>query len=74
MSMNVKKKLSLDDRVFDILKEQPHFEEGAKFDNRQREITIRHLLQHRGGWDRSKSFDAMFPIRPGERTLHRWGG
>ncbi|CAK9015011.1 Penicillin-binding protein 4* (PBP 4*) (PBP 4A) (Penicillin-binding protein E), partial [Durusdinium trenchii] len=27
---------------------------------RQREITIRHLLQHRGGWDRNASFDAMF--------------
>lgn len=24
------------------------------------DITIRHLLQHRGGWDRDKSFDAMF--------------
>lgn len=54
------KTLSLDDRVFDILKEEPHFEKGAKFDERQREITIRQLLQHRGGWDRGKSFDAMF--------------
>jgi N-acyl-D-amino-acid deacylase len=35
-------------------------ENGAKPDDRQRKITIRHLLQHRGGWDRDKSFDAMF--------------
>jgi N-acyl-D-amino-acid deacylase len=34
--------------------------EGATFDERQRNITIRHLLQHRGGWDRDVSFDAMF--------------
>ena len=54
------KKLSLADRVFDILKFEPHFEEGAKFDERQREITIHQLLQHRGGWDRNESFDAMF--------------
>lgn len=33
---------------------------GLSFDPRQRDITIRHLLQHRGGWDRDKSFDAMF--------------
>src|SRR5207302_7583332 len=31
-----------------------------KLDVRQNQITIRHLLQHRGGWDRDKSFDAMF--------------
>jgi N-acyl-D-amino-acid deacylase len=33
---------------------------GQEFDERQKEITIEHLLQHRGGWDRDKSFDAMF--------------
>ena len=33
---------------------------GDAFDERIREITIRHLLQHRGGWDRDQSFDAMF--------------
>ncbi len=53
-------KLSLDDRVFEILDEKPHLEDGASVDPRQQEITIRHLLQHRGGWDRDKSFDAMF--------------
>jgi N-acyl-D-amino-acid deacylase len=55
-----KKRLSLDDKVFDILKYEPHLEPGTKFDERQRRITIRHLLQHRGGWDRKLSFDAMF--------------
>lgn len=53
-------KISLDDRVFELLDYQPHLEDGAKFDERQNRITIRHLLQHRGGWDRDKSFDAMF--------------
>jgi len=53
-------KLKLDDRVFDILNYEPHLEGDAKFDERQREITIRHLLSHRGGWDRDRSFDAMF--------------
>ncbi len=53
-------KLSLDDKVFDLLKYEPHLEDQAKFDERQGKITIRHLLQHRGGWDRDKSFDAMF--------------
>jgi len=55
-----RKKLSLDDKVFDILKHKPHLEKDAALDKRQDAITIRHLLQHRGGWDRGKSFDAMF--------------
>ncbi len=54
-------KLSLDDRVFDILTGyEPHFDGEAKFDERQKLITIRQLLHHTGGWDRDKSFDAMF--------------
>ena len=53
-------KLKLDDPVYQILKYEPHLVDGAKFDDRQNTITIRHLLHHRGGWDRDKSFDAMF--------------
>jgi N-acyl-D-amino-acid deacylase len=53
-------KLKLDDKVFDILDDKPLLLEEAKFDERQKEITIRNLLEHRGGWDRDKSFDAMF--------------
>lgn len=53
-------KLKLDDPVFQILKYEPHLVDGQKMDDRQSQITIRHLLQHRGGWDRDKSFDAMF--------------
>lgn len=55
------KKLSLDDRVFDVLDFQDEIKKaGEEFDPRQREITIGHLLEHRGGWDRGQSFDAMF--------------
>ncbi|MCA9128183.1 MAG: serine hydrolase, partial [Planctomycetales bacterium] len=53
-------KLSLEQKVFEILHYEPHLEEGEHMDERQNQITIRHLLQHRGGWDRDKSFDAMF--------------
>lgn len=55
-----RKRLSLDDRVLDILKFRPHLNDGAKFDERWKDITIRQLLHHTGGWDRDKSFDAMF--------------
>ena len=55
------KKLSLEDKVFDILDYEEEIKQaGDEFDPRQREITIKHLLEHRGGWDRDKSFDAMF--------------
>lgn len=54
-------KLDLDTPVFSILTDyKPHLEEGTKFDERQKDITIRHLLHHQGGWDRGVSFDGMF--------------
>ena len=33
---------------------------GHKPDPRLNDITIQHLLEHKGGWDREKSFDPMF--------------
>lgn len=54
-------KLSLDDKVFDILTGyEAHLSEGQEPDARLTDITIRQCLQHTGGWDRDKSFDAMF--------------
>lgn len=58
-------KLNLDSHILEVL----NFEDditaaGDSFDARHRDITIRHLLEHRAGWDRNKSFDAMFqPVR-----------
>ncbi|MEQ9407566.1 MAG: serine hydrolase [Fuerstiella sp.] len=53
--------LKLDDTVLSVLDyEHDIATAGEDFDPRWRDITIRHLLQHRGGWDRGKSFDAMF--------------
>jgi len=58
-------KLNLDDHVYEVLDYETDIKAaGDKFDPRLREVTIRHLLEHRGGWDRNKSFDAMFqPVR-----------
>lgn len=33
---------------------------GSKVDPRWQEVTVRQALQHRGGWDRDRSFDPMF--------------
>ncbi len=52
-------KLRLDERVFPILKLEPHLARGARFDPRWHEITVRHCLQHTAGWNRDKSFDPM---------------
>lgn len=54
-------KLKLDDHVYKVLDHEDDIKAaGEDFDPRLRNITIRHLLEHRGGWDRNKSFDAMF--------------
>jgi len=51
-------KLELDEKVIDIL---PFgCPEGQYPDPNLKEVTILHLLQHLGGWDRSESFDPMF--------------
>jgi len=56
-----RKQLSLDEKVLEILKFRPHFpREDAKIDPRWKTVTVRQLLQHTGGWDRSVSFDPMF--------------
>jgi N-acyl-D-amino-acid deacylase len=53
-------KITLDDKVFDILNLEERIPEGAQLDPRWKDITIQQLLRHTGGWDRDKSFDPMF--------------
>ena len=54
-------KLGLDQKVFETLDYDSDIQQaGEAFDSRLRDITIRQLLEHRGGWDRDQSFDAMF--------------
>ena len=54
-------KLKLEDKWLNILDYSKEIEAlGEVFDVRLRDITIGQLLEHRGGWDRGKSFDAMF--------------
>ncbi len=50
-------KLQLDQHVFDLLGLRPP---KKGFDPRWRKVTVRHLLTHRGGWDRDRAFDPMF--------------
>lgn len=50
-------KLDLDSPVMTVLGLVPP---NRGFDERWRKVTIRHLLEHRGGWDMHKSPDPMF--------------
>jgi CubicO group peptidase (beta-lactamase class C family) len=51
-------KLSLDDKVFDILKDiQPPL--GARVDPRLKDITVLQCLNHSGGWDRGIKGDPI---------------
>ncbi len=51
-------RLDLADKLTDILASDLQL--PAVPDVRLSDITVRHLLQHLGGWDRHKSFDPMF--------------
>ncbi len=53
-------KVSLDTPMLDHFPGAPLLEEGTSMDERLRQVTIRHLLQHTGGWDRDVSGDPMF--------------
>jgi N-acyl-D-amino-acid deacylase len=51
-------KLKLNDSWYTIVGLHPRSDQ--RLDPRLRQITILEQLQHRGGWDREKSFDPMF--------------
>lgn len=59
MQLVERRKLNLDDKVMDLLKLTRFLAPGAKPDARWTQITVRHCLQHTGGWDRGKSFDPI---------------
>jgi CubicO group peptidase (beta-lactamase class C family) len=49
-------KLKADQLVFDVL-DLGQFDEAKSCDPRFKQVTIQHLLDHKGGWDRDKSGD-----------------
>ncbi len=53
-------RLRLEDKVFELLDVDAYVKPGRRPDPRIHSITIQHLLNHSGGWDRSFSGDAMF--------------
>lgn len=53
-----KGKLKLDAEVMTVLGLRPP--PGVKFDDRWKRITIRQLLEHRGGWDSKQSDDPVY--------------
>ncbi len=63
-------RLRLEARVFEVLQLKEPKGNGVRFDERWRQVTILHLLQHRGGWDRDKSFDPMFRSAAIVKQLH----
>ena len=50
-----KRKLGLDDKFVDVLGLELEPKRGKSIDPRIKQVTIRHLLNHTGGWDRNIS-------------------
>jgi N-acyl-D-amino-acid deacylase len=61
-------KLTLDTKAFELLSDLKPVP-GAAVDPRLGSITVRQLLEHRGGWDRGASFDPMFRTREAAAAL-----
>jgi N-acyl-D-amino-acid deacylase len=53
-------RLGLDDAVLDHLEIEPFIAPGGRFDERWRQVRVRHCLTHTGGWDSDHSYDPMF--------------
>jgi N-acyl-D-amino-acid deacylase len=53
-------RLNLEDHPYELLKLHLFRPAETTLDERWKQITIRHLLQHTAGWDRNQSFDPMF--------------
>ena len=66
-------KLQLDQKLIDLLKRhsqhQFDFSKIKEVDPRWAQITVRHLLQHSGGWDRAISQDTVFRSVKVSKTL-----
>lgn len=52
-------KIKLDDPILKHVPLKPHLAPGDKADPRLDDVTVRHCLQHTGGWDRGKSGDPI---------------
>ncbi len=77
-------KLDLDAKVVPLLGLKPFLKPDKTEDPRIHDITVRHLLEHAGGWDRDISGDIMFKhfqiakdmgiaSPPDHASLIRWG-
>ncbi len=64
-----KGKLKLDDKVMDVLKLRPP---ARGFDERWKKVTVRHLLEHRGGWDAAEA--KMDPAYSSPQIVKAMGG
>ncbi len=62
MQLVEREKMALNDPVLKHLKLQPHLAPKAELDSRWHKITVRHCLQHTGGWDRDKRKTGYDPI------------
>jgi len=62
-------KLKLDDHVIDSLVLDDKFVLPKDADPAWSRVTVRHLLQHSGGWNRDKSKDPMFELPAISRAL-----
>ncbi len=58
LDLEAEGEIDLDEPALDLIDVEPR--EADDPDDRLSEITVRHLLDHRGGWDRDATFDPLF--------------
>ncbi|MCA9025564.1 MAG: beta-lactamase family protein [Planctomycetaceae bacterium] len=60
--------LDADLAVFPFLGLSPF--DGELGDERLNKITVKHLLDHQGGWDREETFDPMYRLKQIQQEMH----
>jgi N-acyl-D-amino-acid deacylase len=62
------KKLDADARAFELIGAKPPGKQKPG-DERLKDVTVTHLLEHKGGWDSTKTSDPMFDMNKVEQEL-----
>jgi len=61
LNLSAAGKVSLNDKIYELLDIKPI--DGELGDERLKDITLQHLLDHKGGWDSTRAIDPLYELQ-----------